>query len=125
MPFDPALADAISRARFNVGDTATAELLPDTTYQAVLDINTSGDPAVTDEAAATRDIARALAAKYAVKPSQVRLVSGLSVTWERVQQWNLIAQGLAGGASTGRGKGFTLKRGPAVDYTTGEGDASE
>ena len=117
------LSDAISRVRADVGDTADPGLLPDATYDAVLDIHTDADD-VTDEAAATRDIARKLAAKFAVKPTQVRLVSGLSVTWERVQQWNLIAQGLAGGASAGRARGFTIVRGPAVDYTTGEGDAA-
>jgi hypothetical protein len=83
----------------------------------------AGTIGVVDEAAAIREIARGLAARYATKPSQVRLVSGLSVTWERVQQWNKIALGEAGGASAGRAKGFTLRRGPAVDYTTGEGDA--
>jgi hypothetical protein len=92
-----------------------------------IDLTTDGSGliAAVDEAAAIRAIAAGLAAKYAVKPSQVRLVSGLSVTWERVQHWTLIAQGLAGGAAAGRAKGVTIRRGPAIDYTTGEGDASE
>ena len=92
-----------------------------------IDVTSDGSGIVqaVDEAAAIREIARGLAARYATKPSQVRLVSGLSVTWERVQQWNRIALGQAGGAAASTGRGWTLRRGPAVDYTTGEGDASE
>jgi hypothetical protein len=86
----------------------------------------AGVVGVVDEAAATRQIARKLAVRYAQKPSDVRLTSGLSISWsERVTQWNLIAKGEAGGAGAKRAKGFTLRRGPARDYTTGEGDASE
>jgi len=119
--YDDNLSDALSRVRSDVGDIADPGLLPDETYDAVLIANTDENDVV-DEQAATRVMARKLAAKFAVKPTQVRLVSGLSVTWERVQQWNLIAQGLAGGAVTGRAKGITIRRGPAIDYTTGEGD---
>ncbi len=83
----------------------------------------AGSVGVVDEAAACREIARGLAARYATKPTNVRLTSGLTVAWaERVAQWNRIATGEAGGALARRGKGFTLRRGPARDYTTGEGD---
>jgi hypothetical protein len=83
-------SDARSRVRAGVGDITTPGLLPDATYDAVL-VEQSDD-----EAQAIRAMAALLAAKYAVKPTQVRLVSGLTVTWERVQQWNLIARGEAG-----------------------------
>ena len=124
MAFDPTLADPTSRLRFDLGDTATVALLPDATYTAVLARHTAGDPAVTDEQKATRDLARALAARYAIEPDSIS-ADGSKLTWgERVAQWNLIAQGLQGGSSAKTARGFTITRGPARDYTTGAGDAS-
>jgi hypothetical protein len=120
-------APLAERIVYYVRDAATDALaLSLTNGGAALDLTTDGSGVIgaVDEAAAIRAIAAGLAAKYAVKPSQVRLVSGLSVTWERVQHWTLIAQGLAGGAAAGRAKGVTLRRGPAIDYSTGDGDAS-
>lgn len=121
--YNDSLVDAPSRVRSDVGDIAAPGLLPDATYDAVLAAHTSGEPAVTDEAAATRDIARKLAARYAAKPGSVTLPNGLNVSWaQRVAQWNRIADGAAGGASARKATGFTLRRGPFRDYTTGDGD---
>lgn len=111
---------------YYVRDSATDTLkLSATAGGDAIDLTTdgSGMVAAVDEQAAIRAIAAGLAARFATKPTQVRLVSGLSVTWERVQHWTLIAQGLGGGAAAGRARGVTLRRGPAVDYTTGGGDA--
>jgi hypothetical protein len=75
-----------------------------------------------DEAAAIRAVARGLAAAFAQQPDRLS-DGGSSIAWsERVAQWNRIALGEAGGASARRASGFTLRRGPARDYTTGAGD---
>jgi hypothetical protein len=106
-------------------DTATFQLAA-TPGGSALAITADGAGVIglVDEAAAIREVARGLAARYATKPTNVRLTSGLSVAWsERVAQWNRIANGDAGGALASGGKGFRLRRGPAVDYTTGDGDA--
>ena len=118
------LTDARSRVRSDVGDIAAPGLLPDATYDAVLAAQTSGDPPVANEAAATREIARKLATWAATQPDSIS-ASGKSLSWkDRVAQWNRIADGDAGGAAARVGRGFTIRRGPAVDYTTGDGDAS-
>lgn len=129
MAYSTDLADPISRVRFLVGDVLAVTLLPDATYAAVLLRATTGTPPITDEAAAGRDIARALAARYAIEPDSIS-DDGTSARWgERVKQWNLIALGQAGGAATrtaatGTAKGITIRRGPARDYTTGGGDGN-
>jgi hypothetical protein len=83
-----------------------------------------GSIGVVDEAAAIREIARGLAARYASEPDSIS-DNGTALTWrERIAHWNRIATGDAGGASARRAKGFTLRRGPARDYTTGGGDAT-
>lgn len=67
-----------------------------------------------DEAAATRAIAAALAAKYAQKPTQIT-DSGSGLTWgERIAQWNRIALGQAGKRAT---VGVGALRRSAADYT--------
>jgi hypothetical protein len=90
-----------------------------------INITTDGQGLVArvDEQAAIRAVAGGLAAKFAIEPDSLS-ENGTAIRWgERVAQWRLIAQGLAGGATAGRAKGWTLRRGAAVDYTTGEGDA--
>lgn len=116
-------AQAIAYVRDTTDDTFTLASAPG--GDAIdLTADGAGQIGLVDEAAACREIAAGLAARYATKPTNVRLTSGLAVSWpDRVAQWLRIARGEAGGASSSRGKGFRLKRGPAVDYTTGEGDA--
>ncbi len=75
-----------------------------------------------DERAATADTARGLAARYASLPDSIA-DAGQRLTWaNRVAQWNRIAEQAAGGAGSRTGRGFRLRRGPAVDYTAGAGD---
>lgn len=128
--YDPGLADAISRTRDTVGDTAAPGLKPDETYQAMLAAHTTtttgddGEPTTTtDEAAAARDMARSLAAWAGTQPDTIA-DGGSRLSWtKRIDQWNRIADGQAGGAkSTPSAKGFTIRRGPARDYSTGKGD---
>lgn len=115
--FSPILDDAISRCRFAVGDSAAAELLPDATYSAVLTAQQDDEPAT------IRAVAAALAARYAIEPDSISS-DGDRISWsERVAHWTRIATGAAGGAAAGVGKGLTLRRGPARDYTAGGGDA--
>jgi hypothetical protein len=122
MPYVAALTDAISRIRFAVGDTAAAELLPDATYSALL--SQTG----TSELRAARAAAAHLAVRYAQQPASLAS-AGKSLSWpERVAQWNRIAAGeipagVAAILGTGVARGTRIRRGPAVDYTTGEGDA--
>ena len=102
MAYDPTLADALSRVRAGVGDIDTTMLLPDATYTALL--------AQTDatEASATRAAAAMLAAFYAAKPTDVSLPSGLRVAWaKRIEQWNRIADGLAGAGVSARAGAFS------------------
>jgi hypothetical protein len=121
--FHDTLGDARSRIRFAVGDFAAPGLFADALYDAILAQSTTGDPPVVDEEAATRAIARGLAARFATQPTSISS-NGKSLNWaERVAQWNRTANGEAGGAAANRAKGFRLKRGPATDYTTGGGDA--
>lgn len=81
-----------------------------------------------DEIAATKAAASALAVRYAQQPDSLS-DAGSAIRWgERVAQWNRIAAGEipAGVASilgAGKARGFTLRRGPARDYSTGGGDA--
>lgn len=126
--YDPTLAAPLDRARHALGDIEAPGLLPDETYTAQLAANTTtttidGEPVTTiNEAAAIRALAAGLAAYYATKPTSLA-DSGSSISWgKRIDQWNLIANGLAGGASAGRAKGFKLRRGPFHDYTTATGD---
>ncbi|HEU4327377.1 MAG TPA: hypothetical protein VFS21_29840 [Roseiflexaceae bacterium] len=111
MAFDPALGDPISEMRFAVGDTQAVELLPDTTYQAVLDRSQQAGQPEPDVAAATRTIAAALAARYAIEPDSIS-DDGTTITWrKRVDHWTLIAQGKAGGTSAAGGASSTLGAG--------------
>lgn len=128
--YDPNLADPISRLRFNVGDIAAPGYAPDETYTAKLTEHTTtatGDDgtttATTDEASATRDVARGLAAYYATRPDSIA-DAGSRLTWgKRIDQWNRIADGKAGGAKSRRATGITIRRGAARDYSTGAGDS--
>lgn len=122
MPYAPALTDPISRLRFAVGDTAATELLPDATYSALL--TQTGN----SELRAARAAAAHLAARYAQQPASLSS-AGKAINWpERVAQWNRIAAGeipagVAAILGAGVARGRRIVRGPAVDYTTGEGDA--
>jgi hypothetical protein len=87
MPFDPTLADAISRVRFAVGDTAATSLLPDATYTALLALKAD------DEVLAARAVAGNLASIYAQQPDSVSS-AGESAAWRsRVSHWAAIASG--------------------------------
>lgn len=101
-------SDALSRVRAGVGDIVSPGLLPDATYTAVLVEQAD------NEAAAIRALAAALAARYAIEPDSIS-DDGTTLTWrERVDQWNLIATGDAGGAPTPTQSG----RGPKVRRLT-------
>lgn len=96
--FSPNLDTAISRVRSDVGDTTASGLMPDEIYSAVLTKRTVDGEV--DEDAATRDMARKLAVRYATEPDRISS-DGKTVSWaERVKQWNLIAKGQAGGGDT-------------------------
>jgi hypothetical protein len=128
--YDPALADALSRARSTLGDITAPGYLPDETYSAIqlqhttTGTDSDGNPTATlDEAAATREIATRLAAWAGTQPSSLS-DGGSSIAWaDRIDQWNRIASGKAGGARAGVARGVRIRRGPQIDYTTGQGDA--
>lgn len=96
MTFDPSLSDPISRMRFALGDTGEPPLLPDETYEAVLEA--SGG----DERLATAKLAGALVVRYSQEPSRVTTVSGQTVEWrDRLAAWSTLASSAApGGTST-------------------------
>lgn len=89
---------------------------------AAIDLTLDGEGVigVVSEGAAIRAIAAMLAVRYAQKPTDVRLTSGLSISWgQRVQQWNRIAAGQAGGSAAAR-VGMGTLRYEARDYELGE-----
>lgn len=96
MAYDPDQGDAVSRVRFLVGDVTDPSLMPggESVYEALLASYSD------DEADAARAAARGLAAYYATQPDSVSS-AGESVSWRsRVDQWNRIALGGAGGAAS-------------------------
>lgn len=84
--FDPALGNAISRVRFNLGDTSVANaMLQDETinYFLVSQSMSEGD--------ATAALARGLLVQYGAQPTSVRLPDGTSADFsERVKQWQAV-----------------------------------
>lgn len=136
--YNPELATSLDRVRFALGDTAAPGLIPDETIASLIashtttTTTTAADGAETttstiDEEAVIRDAARGLAAQYANKPSEISTANGRIAWAERISQWNKIATGGAGGATAGRlrrATGLTIRRGPARDYSTGQGDAT-
>ncbi len=98
-----------------------AGILTTTTITIANGIQTTSTTTI-NEAAATADTARGLAARYASLPDSIA-DAGQRLTWaNRVAQWNRIAEQAAGGAGSRTGRGFRLRRGPAIDYTAGAGD---
>jgi hypothetical protein len=80
---------------------------------------------VADESAAIREIARGLAIKFAQEPDNVGLPNGLRVAWSnRISAWQAIAKGDAGGGRARTAQGMRWKKGAAIDYSTGDGDAT-
>jgi hypothetical protein len=83
-------SDAVSRVRAGVGDITAPGLMPDATYTAALAEQQD------NEAAAIRQMAALLAARYATEPDSISS-DGSSLSWrERIEQWNKIALGAAG-----------------------------
>lgn len=108
MSYDPQLADNISLLRFRVGDTAETEMLPDGTYQALLDTYA---PRMEEAELA---VVRALIARYGQQPSAVTIPTlGSVVEWrDRIAAWQrqaarLEAQMVAADASA---KGLRTRR---------------
>jgi hypothetical protein len=83
--FDPSLADAISRIRFDLGDTAEPAFVEDETITAMV----AGAP---DEREATVKLASALIVRFAQEPDRVELADGEgAVTWSaRLRGWQAL-----------------------------------
>jgi hypothetical protein len=83
--FDPSLGDAISRIRFDLGETAEPAFVEDETITAML-------AASTDEREATIKLASALIVRVSQEPDKVDLAEGEgTVTWgARLRGWQAL-----------------------------------
>lgn len=102
MSYDDTLATDLDWARFQLGDTDTsAELLTDDHIEAVL--------AMYPRAQAVGFMAAGLATRFAQKPTDVSLPSGLRVAWgKRIDQWNKVAADARAGVLEGSTTGFSV-----------------
>ena len=104
MAYDDTLATDLDWARWQLGDTsndAATELLTDDHIEAVLSLY--------PRAQAVGLMAAGLAVRFAQKPTDVSLPSGLRVAWsKRIDQWNKVAATASAGGLEGGATAFSI-----------------